>query len=291
MTQLKTFRLAETTLDDVRMAYESREMSARELVQLYIDRIEAYDRAGPNINSIITLNPEALAAADRLDGILKTSRPVGPLHGVPIVLKDQMDARGMPTTLGSVLFKDYYPDQDSFVTVKLKAAGAIILGKATLGELGGGDTHGTLFGSTRNPYDLQRTVGGSSGGSAAALNANFATVAVGQEGFASIRRPSAWNSIVGMRPTPGLVSRSGVWGGWPSRIGSLGPMARTVKDLAMLLDCMVGYDPDDPQTAHGFGKAPTTYTAGLEANGLVGARIGVLRQSMGQGSEPDSEDF
>jgi Asp-tRNA(Asn)/Glu-tRNA(Gln) amidotransferase A subunit family amidase len=207
------------------------------------------------------------------------------------MLKDQMDAKGLPTTMGSVLFKDFYPDEDAAITLKLREAGAIILAKVTLGEMGGGDTHGTLFGSTRNPYDLLRTVGGSSGGSAAAVSANLATVAVGQEGFASIRRPSSWNGIVGMRPTPGLVSRAGVYGGWPSRIGSLGPMTRTVTDLAKLLDVMVGYDPEDPETAHGFGKAPDTYTASLVKDGLKGARIGVLRQVFGTASDPDSEDF
>src|SRR5690606_37334573 len=128
---------------------------------------------------------------------------LGPLHGVPVVLKDQMDAAGMPTTLGSVLFKDYYPDRDSTVAAKLRAAGAVVLAKTTLGELGAGDTHGTLFGSTRNPYDMERTVGGSSGGTAAAVSANLAVAGVGQEGYASIRRPSAWNCIAGMRPTAG----------------------------------------------------------------------------------------
>ncbi len=216
---------------------------------------------------------------------------LGPLHGVPVVLKDQMDAKGMPTTMGSVLFKDYFPDQDCTISAKLRAAGAIILAKVTLGEMGGGDTHGTLFGSTRNPYDMERTVGGSSGGTAAAVSANLATIGIGQEGFASIRRPSSWNGIVGMRPTPGLVSRAGVWGGWPSRIGSLGPMARTVTDLANLLDVMAGYDPEDPQTAHGVGHIPETYTASLDKDGLKGARIGILRTSMGARAEPDSEDF
>src|SRR5262249_57474083 len=131
----------------------------------------------------------------------------------------------------------------SFVAEKLRQAGAIILAKATLGELGGGDTHGSLFGSTRNPYDPERTVGGSSGGSAASVSANFATVAVGQEGLASIRRPSTWNCIVGMRPTAGLVSRSGVYDGWPEVNGSLGPMARTVRDLAIFLHLMAGSTP------------------------------------------------
>jgi Asp-tRNA(Asn)/Glu-tRNA(Gln) amidotransferase A subunit family amidase len=216
---------------------------------------------------------------------------VGPLHGIPIIMKDQGDAAGMPTTLGSVLFKNYYPDRDAFVVDKLKKAGAIILAKATLGELGGGDTHGSLFGSTKNPYDLERTAGGSSGGSGASVSANFCTVAVGQEGFASIRRPSTWNCVAGMRPTAGLVSRSGVYAGWPSVNGSLGPMARSVTDLAKLLDVMVGYDPDDPVTARGVGQISGSFTKFLDASGLKGVRIGILRESMGYDAEPGSDDF
>jgi Asp-tRNA(Asn)/Glu-tRNA(Gln) amidotransferase A subunit family amidase len=290
-SEAKTFSLLETTIDDIQRAYTAGDLSARELTQWYLNRIEAYDSNGPRINAIITIAPDALKEADRLDAALQASGPVGPLHGVPVVLKDQMDAAGTPTTLGSVLFKDYYPTRDSFVAERLRKAGAIILAKATLGELGGGDTHGTLFGSTRNPYDLERTPGGSSGGPGAAVSANFAAVGIGQEGFASIRRPAAWNGIVGMRPTAGLVSRSGVYAGWPSMNGSLGPMARTVRDLAQLLDVIVGYDPEDPVTALGVGQAPPTYTAFLDAAGLKGARIGILREPMGQSSEPDSEDF
>ena len=202
-----------------------------------------------------------------------------------------MDVAGLPTTLGSVVFKDVVPTRDAFVTEKLKKAGAIVIAKVTLGEMGGGDSYGSLYGVSRNPYDPERTVGGSSGGTGAAVAANFATIGVGQEGFASIRRPSTWNSIVGMRPTPGLVSRNGVWAGWPSRRGSLGPMTRTVTDMAKLLDVMVGYDPDDPVTALGVGHAPKTYTASLDRNGLKGARIGILREPMGYTTEPDSEDF
>jgi len=285
------FRLLETTIDDIHSAYKSGQLTSRQLVQMYLDRIEAYDKKGPAINAIITLNPKALEEADRLDVAFKASGLVGPLHGIPVIIKDQADAKGMPTTLGSLLFKDYYPDRDAFVVEKLKKAGAIILAKATLGELGGGDTHGSLFGSTRNPYALDRTAGGSSGGSAASVSANFSTVAVGQEGFASIRRPSIWNSIVGMRPTAGLVSRGGVFAGWPEIAGSLGPMARTVKDLAVLLDVMVGYDPEDPLTSRGVGHVPESYTKFLDKNGLKGARIGILRDSMGFDAEPDSDDF
>jgi Asp-tRNA(Asn)/Glu-tRNA(Gln) amidotransferase A subunit family amidase len=291
MTVETKFHLMEATLADVQAAFEAGELSSKELVELYLRRIDAYDRVEGGINSIITVNPSALEDAARMDALRASGTVLGPLHGVPIVLKDQMDAAGMPTTMGSVLFKDFYPDSDATVTAKVKAAGAVVLAKVSLGEMGGGDTHGTLFGSTRNPYDLLRTVGGSSGGSAAAVSANLATIGIGQEGFASIRRPSSWNGIVGMRPTPGIVSRAGVYGGWPGRTGSLGPMARTVTDLATLLDVMAGYDPEDPQTAHGVGHIPEAYTASLMRDGLKGARIGVLRQVIGTASDPASEDF
>ena len=288
---LAPFKILEATIDDIHSAYKSGHLTCRQLVQMYLDRIEAFDQKGPAINAIINVNSTALQEADKLDVVFKASGLVGPLHGIPVVLKDQADAKGMPTTLGSVLFKNYYPDKDAFVVEKLKAAGAIILGKTTLGELGGGDTHGSLFGSTRNPYALDRTVGGSSGGSAASVSANFATVGVGQEGLASIRRPSTWNSIVGMRTTAGLVSRGGVYSGWPERAGSLGPMTRTVRDLAILLDVMVGYDAEDPLTAMGIGHIPDSFITFLDKNGLMGARIGVLREPMGYHSDPESDDF
>lgn len=285
------FTLLETTVADIHGALMRRDITASELVENYLARIEAYDRSGPEINSIITLNPRVEDDAARLDKEFAERRLVGPLHGIPVVIKDQIDTIGMPTTLGSVLFKDYFPDQDATVIGKLRRAGAIILGKATLGELGGGDAHGTLFGSTRNPYDLERTAGGSSGGSAAALNANLAAVALGQEGVASIRRPSAWNAVVGMRPSLGMVSRTGSYGGWPARNGSIGPMARTVEDLARLLDVLVGYDSTDPTTAYGVRHIRKSFTAGLAKDGLRGVRIGILRQRIGMGSDPGSADY
>ncbi len=289
--QDKPFNLLEATIESIHAAYRSGELTSRQLVQLYLNRIEAYDQKGPKLNAIITLNSQALEEAGRLDAAYKRSGPVGSLHGIPIILKDQIDAKGMPTTMGSVLFKDYYPDRDAFAVEKIKKAGAIVLAKATLGELGGGDTYGSLYGATRNPYALDRTTGGSSGGPAASIAANFATVAVGQEGVASIRWPSTWNALVGMRPTAGLVSRGGVYNGWPTLNGSMGPMVRTVQDLATLLDVLVGYDPEDPVTALGVGKVPDTYTKFLDENGLKGARIGVLRESIGRRSEPGTEDF
>jgi amidase len=287
----QAFNVVEATIADVHAAYTAGTLTARRLVQMYLDRIAAYDKKGPAINALISLNPAALDEADRHDAALKASGFVGPLHGIPAIMKDQADIKGMATTLGSALFKDYMPDRDCFVVTKLKQAGVIFIGKATLGELGGGDTHGSLFGSTRNVYDLERTAGGSSGGSGASASANFCTVAIGQEGFASIRRPSIWNGIAGMRPTIGLVSRAGVYGGWPTINGSLGPMARTVADLARLLDGMVGYDPDDPVTGHGVGRTPDSYSSALDKAALKGARIGILREPMGYAAQPEADDF
>ena len=285
------FRVVEATIAGAQDAFRNGSLTARELVEAYLDRIARYDQKGPAINAVISLNPRAREEADRLDAAYKSMGPVGPLHGIPVVVKDQADVKDMPTTLGSVLFKDHRPGRDCFVAARLRQAGAILLAKATLGELGAGDTFGSLFGETRNPYDLTRTVGGSSGGSGASVSANFAMAGVGQEGLASIRRPSTWNGIAGMRPSIGLVSRTGVWDGWPSMNGSLGPMARTVTDLAKLLDVMMGYDADDPATAHGVGRAPRSFVELLDADALKGARIGILREPMGHASEPQSDDF
>jgi Asp-tRNA(Asn)/Glu-tRNA(Gln) amidotransferase A subunit family amidase len=285
------FQVVEASIADIHAAYKSGALTARQLTQAYLDRIEAYDKNGPKINSVISLNPRALEEADRLDAAYKGSGPVGPLHGIPILIKDEIDTAGMATTMGTLVMKDYRPAKDAFVVDRLRKAGAIILGKTTLSEWARGDTYGSMFGVTRNPYDLERTVGGSSGGSGAALAANFSTVALGEETLASIRRPGGWNAVVSMRPTPGLVSRSGMWDGYPTIAAQMGPMARNVSDLARLLDVMVAYDPEDPLTAAGVGKIDGSYARFLDANGLKGARIGILRESVGQGSEPGSDDF
>lgn len=284
------FELIDTTIDAIHRAYSDRAITARELVENYLGRIDRYDRGGPKLNSVITVNPRAVEEAGRLDDAFRSGGFVGPLHGIPVLIKDQVDVRGLPTTLGSVLFRDYAPGEDAYAAARLRQAGAIFLGKATLGELGGGDTHGSLFGSTRNVFDLDRTAGGSSGGSAASVSANLCTVAVGQEGFSSIRRPAAWNGIAGMRPTVGMVSRSGVYGGWPTLNGSLGPMARTVRDLARLLSAMAGYDPADPVTAHAVGH-DMRFTEGLDPGALAGKRLGILRESVGYDSDPAAADF
>src|SRR5882757_1296462 len=285
------FQIVETSIDDIHAAIKAGRLTVRQLVQGYLDRIETYDKKGPNINSVITINPEALTEADKLDAAYKRSGLVGPLHGVTVLVKDEVDTAGMPTTLGTLVFKDYRPPRDAFAIEKLRNAGAIILGKTTLSEFAAGDTYGSMFGVTRNPYDLDRTVGGSSGGSGAALAANFSTVTIGEETVASIRRPATWNAVLSLRPTPGLVSRTGMWDGYPTVHAQMGPMARTVRDLAKLLDGMVGYDPEDPVTALGVGKVEGSFTRHLDPGALNGARIGILRESIGNQSDPNAPDF
>ena len=288
----KPFDVMEATVADVHAAYKAHTLTSHQLVQLYLDRIAAYDQQGPAIDCIVTVNPQALEEADKLDAAFaKTGKFVGPMHGVPILVKDEIDAAGMPTTLGTTIFKDYRPTLDAFVVAKLKAQGAIVLAKTTLSEFAGGDTYSALTGYSRNPYALDRTVGGSSGGSGGALAANFGLLALGEETASSLKRPAAWGALAGMRATPGLISRSGMWDGHPIPTAQMGPMSRTVTDMAKLLDAMVGYDPEDPITALGVMHTPKTYTAFLDKSGLKGARIGVIREPLGANSLPDSEDF
>ena len=288
----KDFDATEATVAEVQAAYQAHTLTAHRLVQMYLDRIAAYDQKGPAIDCIVTVNPAALAEADRLDAeFARTGKFVGPMHGVPILVKDEIDTAGMPTTLGTTIFKDYRPPVDSFVVAKLRAAGAIVLAKTTLSEFAGGDTYSALTGYSRNPYALDRTVGGSSGGSGGALAANFGLLALGEETSSSLKRPAAWGALTGIRATPGLVSRSGMWDGAPVPTAQMGPMSRNVTDLAKLLDGMVGYDPQDPITAMGIMHTPKTYTAFLDKHGLKGARIGVIREQLGANSLPDSEDF
>jgi amidase len=163
----------DATISDIHAAYAAGTLTCRRLVEIYLDRIETLDKGGPNLNSVISTNPKALEQADALDAAFAKSGPVGPLHGIPLVMKDQGDVAEMPTTMGSVLFRDHMPGRDCFVAAKMKAAGAIFIAKTTLGECGAGDTHGSLFGSTRCVYDLDRTAGGSSGGTGTAVSANL----------------------------------------------------------------------------------------------------------------------
>jgi amidase len=295
----KPFNVVEATIPEIHAAMKAGKLTAHQLIQDYLDRIAAYDKKGPDLNCIISLNSEALAEADKLDAAFKkTGKFAGSMHGIAILVKDEIDTAGMPTTLGSAVFKDYRPTLDSFVIAELRKQGAIILGKTTLSEFAAGDTYGSAFaergeafGVSRNPYDLERTVGGSSGGSGSCLSANLSTLALGEETRASIRRPGSFNAVVSMRPSAGLVSRAGMFDGWPTEHASMGPMARTVADLARLMDVMVGYDAEDPLTALGVGHKPASYAALLGNDGLKSARLGVLRVDLGNNSEPGSQDY
>ncbi len=286
------FDVLELTIADAQAAIKAGKITARQLTQLYLDRIAAYDQKGPALKCIVTVSPTALADADKVDAeFARSGKFIGPMHGIPILVKDEIDTAGMPTTQGTVVFKDYMPPLDAFAVAKLKAAGAIIIAKTTLSEFAGGDTYSALTGNSRNPYALDRTVGGSSGGSGGALAANFGLIAIGEETSSSLKRPAAWGSLAGMRPTPGLISRTGMWDGHPVPTAQMGPMTRTVTDLAKMMDVMVGYDPEDPITAFGVMHTPKSYTSYLEKTALKGARIGVIREPIGSNSRPDSEDF
>jgi Asp-tRNA(Asn)/Glu-tRNA(Gln) amidotransferase A subunit family amidase len=273
--------IEEATIADVQAAYRGGQLTARQVVQAYLDRIGAYDKDGPYLNSIINLNAKALEQADALDAQLrKTGKLAGPLHGVPVLVKDCIDAAGMPMTAGFQGWKNYVPPGDAPLVARIRAAGAIVLGKASLSEFtnGGGDNiNSVLPGYARNPYNTAYATGGSSGGTGAAIAANFALVGVGTDTGGSVRMPSAHNALVGLRPTVGLVSRTGIQPNNSVR-DTAGPMARTVTDMALLLDGMVGPDAADAATERAKGHVAATYTSYLKVDALKGVRLGVLRQ-------------
>ena len=279
--QAAAFPVEEATIADIEAAYISGRTTARAVTQAHLDRIAAYDKRGPLINSLITINPRALDEADRLDAALRaTGRPVGPLHGIPVVVKDNIDVAGLPMTSGFQGWKNYYPPEDAPLVKKIRAAGGIILAKASLSEFtrGIGDNINSVVpGFARNPYNTAYGTGGSSGGTGAALAASFAVVGIGSDTGGSVRAPSAHNALAGLRPTVGLVSRTGMTPNNSVR-DTAGPMARNVADMALLLDVIVGPDPDDPVTARADGHRLPTYGVALKTDALKGARLGVLRQ-------------
>lgn len=261
------------------------ELDSRRLTQAYLDRIAAVDHAGPTLNSVLAINPDALAEATALDAERRAGRVRGPLHGVPILLKDNIDATPMATTAGSLALADHRPARDAFLVQRLRAAGAVILGKTTLSEWANFRSTasisgwGGVAGQTRNPYVLDRNPCGSSSGSGVAASASLAAATVGTETDGSIICPAAVSGVVGLKPTVGLVSRSGIVPISGTQ-DTAGPMARSVADAALLLDAMAGTDPRDAATVstralHG------AYASHLKADGLRGARIGLLRKSMG----------
>jgi amidase len=282
------FQLMETSINEIHRGLQSGKLTCHSLVQQYLDRIKAYYQQGPALNAMLYVNPKVLEQADAMDKQLKRGSKLKQLQCIPVVLKDNFDTADMPTAGASLALKGMQPAEDAFTVVRLRQAGALIIGKTNMHELAiTGITVSSLGGQTKNPYELTRTPGGSSGGTGAALAANFATVGTGSDTVNSIRSPSSANSLVGIRPTRGLISRAGVI---PCSFtqDAVGPITRTVADAAVMLDVMAGYDPDDPVTGLGIGRSPATYTASLDRNGLKGVRIGVLRTLFGSG--PDHQE-
>lgn len=282
------FVLLDATIPELHAAMEAGKITSQGLVQQYLDRIEAYDDQGPKLNSILTINPNALQEASSLDKERKQHGARGPLHGIPIILKDNYNTKDMPTTGSSAALDGFIPQEDAFVVEKLRAAGAIIIAKANMHEMAmSGTTVSSLGGQTLNPYDLTRTPGGSSGGTGASVTANFAAAGTGSDTVNSVRSPSSANNLVGIRPTKGLVSLNGIL---PVSFtqDAAGPITRTVEDAAILLDAMAGFDEKDPATLAGKEHIPATYTDFLDEEGLKGARIGVLQNFFG--TEPVHEE-
>ncbi len=280
---IQPFELDEITIAELQDGMKSGKYTARSIAEKYLERIEVIDRQGPGLHSIIELNPDALSIADALDKERKDKGERGPLHGIPVVIKDNIDtADKMATTAGSLALVGSKPRSDAFLVQQLRRAGAVILGKTNLSEWANiRSSHSTSGwsgrgGLTKNPYALDRNTSGSSSGSAAAVSANLCAVAVGTETDGSIVSPSSINGLVGIKPTVGLVSRTGVVPISHSQ-DTPGPMARTVRDAAILLGALAGVDSEDEATAASGGKANRDYTVNLDPNGLKGTRIGVVR--------------
>jgi amidase len=281
----RTVDLDAVTIADVNAAFAKGTLTSERLVQIFLARIQAFDRQGPMLRSVITVNPKALDAARALDAERKTKGPRSPLHGIPIVVKDNIDTADMPTTGGSVLLEGSIPPDDAFVVRKLRAAGAIIIAKANLSEFASAATKSSIGGQILNPHDLLRSPSGSSGGTGVALAAAFAMAGLGTDTGGSVRGPSTSNGIAGLKTTMGLVSRDGVIP-LALSLDTVGPMARHVADVAALLNVLVGVDPADPVTKRGEGRA-VDYTQALRADALKGARLGIARDFMGQDQDVD----
>jgi amidase len=283
----RDFELDEITIDDLQKAFQSGQYSSRSLTEKYLARIQEIDKAGPMLNAVIELNPDALRIADALDVERRAKGPRGPLHGIPVLIKDNIDTSDrMSTTAGSLALVGSHPPNDAYVAAQLRKAGAVILGKTNLSEWANiRSSHSTSGwsgrgGLTRNPYALDRNPCGSSSGTGAAVSANLCVAGVGTETDGSVVCPSSANGLAGLKPTVGLVSRSGIIPISHSQ-DTAGPMARTVRDVAILLGAVAGADAEDSATANSQGMLFTDYTKFLDPAGLKGARLGVVRKYFG----------
>jgi len=281
-TDAVQFDLTTATIADINAAFDAGSLTSERLVQLYIDRIQAYDQAGPKLNVVLTLNQQALTAARVLDAERQSHGPRSPLHGVPVLVKDVFDTADMPTTGGFLPLEGVVPAQDATIIKRLRDAGAIMLAKVNQSDwYGAPDTmaSSTIAGSTLNPFALDRTPGWSSSGTGAGLAAHFGTVGLGSETGFSIRTPTSDSNLFGLSTTSGLISRAGqMWSYITGERG--GPMAHSVYDLTATLDIIAGFDSDDLWTANSLGKMPAEpYVNFIDPNGLKGARVGVLKEA------------
>ncbi|SEP67983.1 amidase [Solimonas aquatica] len=290
------FAVEEAGIAQIQAAVAGGTLSYAQLTQAYLERIAAYEDGGPRLNAILTLNPKAQAEAAALDAERKRKGARGPLHGIPVLLKDNIDTADMPTSNGSAILRNAIPPDDAYITRALREAGAVILGKAAMGEFAGG-SYNSVGGQTLNPYNFKRHTGGSSSGSGAALAANFTVLAVGTDTSTSVRGPSAYNGVVGIRPTTGLISRDGIA---PKNLNfdSAGPMARSVSDAAALLSVIAGEDGGaDPLNASVWQEMARRYpvksghidwTKYLQAGALKGRKLGVIRDFFGGDPQIDA---
>lgn len=291
--QPDTTWIEEMTISELQQLYKEGKYTVKDVVSTYLNRIEAIDKNGPMLNSIIVINPDALLIAEELDRELQAGKTRGPLHGIPVILKDNIDTHdGMPTTAGATVLRNSFPQADSYVARKLKEEGAVIIGKSNLSEWANfrakmsSSGWSGVGGQTKNPYVLDRNPCGSSSGSGVAVSANLCMMAIGTETNGSIVCPSNNNGIVGIKPTVGLISRSGII---PISFtqDTPGPMGRTVEDAAIFLGALTGIDPIDSKTKFSEGKSQNDYTKFLKKDGVKGKRIGLQKESLGYSEKVD----
>ncbi len=282
------FEIVEATINEIHEAMKAGTLTSEELVRRYFRRIEAYDQDGPELNSITTLNDEAVERAAELDEILETDGMVGPLHGIPVLVKDQAETAGITTTFGSEACTDYIPETDATIVTHLKEAGAVITAKTNLPDWASAYFgYSSAAGQTKNPYDPSRDPGGSSAGSGAGVAANLGTIGIAEDTGGSVRVPAANCNLFGIRVTTGLISRTGFSPIVP-RQDTPGPVARTMTDMTRLLDVLVGYDDEDSWTGAVSQSHVDSYMNYLNDDGLEGKRLGVLRDALGE-EDPNAE--
>ena len=282
----RSIDLDAATIADLNAAFDAGTLDSEQLVRLCMTRVQAYDREGPRLNAVIVLNPAALETARILDLERRATGPRSPLHGIPVLLKDNFDTFDMPTTGGSVLLAGSIPPDDAYLVRRLRDAGAVILAKVNMSEFASAGTFSSILGYSRNPHDLMRTTSGSSGGAGVAIAAAYAPLALGTDTGGSIRGPAAANGIVALKPTHGLLSRDGIIPVSLS-LDTGGPMARNVLDVALALGLMTGIDEADPATRLGAGRFVTDYAKNLDPAALEGSRIGIARDFMGADADVD----